>query len=152
MKTLSAALLLVAGLAFAVMGCKDKSEPTAPPSTAPPRAGDWKATTGFGEMVFTVNSTRTHINQIVFRWLQTGWTCGIVTYVGGSLTIRYGSGLPITDRQFSLFEGTLGPISENEKMTVTGTFNQAGNSASGTWSANMRGVICSGTWGPIGPM
>ncbi len=34
-------------------------------------------------------------------------------------------------------------------MTVSGTFTQTGDEASGTWSANVSGTTCSGSWGPI---
>jgi hypothetical protein len=36
----------------------------------------------------------------------------------------------------------------NEELTINGTFNQAGDLASGTWTAVFYGTTCSGSWGP----
>lgn len=114
---------------------------------AQPQSGDWKAQTDFGEFVFTVDSAGTHITKIIIT--LNNYTCGPITQSGG-LTISYGgSGVPITDNQFKIVDnentywGTI-------KTTINGTFTQAGDQASGTWSKDVFGTICSGNWGPIG--
>jgi hypothetical protein len=109
---------------------------------AQPRSGDWKVSTGFGEMVFTVDSAGTRINKITFTF--SNWKCGSVTHVGGSITIIKGGGVPISNRQFTLQAS----LSSNEQMTINGTFNETGDQASGTWSAVIYGTTCSGNWGP----
>ena len=114
---------------------------------AQPRSGDWKASTDFGEFVFTVDSAGTHITKIIFNLVD--YTCGPITQ-SGSVTISYGgSGVPITNNQFKIED------SENTywgtiKTTINGTFTQTGDQASGTWSKDVFGTLCSGSWGPIG--
>ncbi|HAQ21514.1 MAG TPA: hypothetical protein DCR40_20125 [Prolixibacteraceae bacterium] len=116
---------------------------------AQPQSGDWKATTAFGEFIFTVNSAGTHITKITFTLVN--YKCGPITQ-SGSMSISWsGSGVPITNNQFIIedTENTYwGPI----KTTINGTFTQTGDQASGTWSKNVFGTICSGSWGPIGSL
>ena len=117
---------------------------------AQPRSGDWKAPTGFGELEFTVNSAGTHINKLIFRF--SNWTCGPVTWGGGSVTTTWppGGGIPISNNQFTYETYFDIGSTKNQKMTVSGTFNQTGDLASGTWVAVNYGVTCSGSWGPVG--
>ncbi|HAL55750.1 MAG TPA: hypothetical protein DCP63_04545 [Bacteroidetes bacterium] len=120
---------------------------------AQPRSGDWKVSTAFGELVFTVDSAGALINKIIFRF--SNWTCGPITRGGGSVTTSWpsGRGIQISNRQFTYetyFD--ISPLTRNEKMTINGTFNQTGDVASGTWSAVNYGTTCSGAWGPVGPV
>ena len=108
---------------------------------AQPRSGDWIASTGFGEFTFTVDSNSTHINKLSLTFAS--FTCGNITR-SGTITTSASPGWPITDNQFNI-EQTDG----NTTTTINGTFTQTGDQASGTWSFNISGTICSGSWGPI---
>jgi hypothetical protein len=108
-----------------------------------PRSGKWRATTGFGVLEFNVNATGTLIDT-VFLWFA-NWTCGPVTMVSGGIKTYWpGSGLPITNREFQTSRGI--NIGTNQTMSISGTFNQTGDKASGTWSSNTYGTTCSGNW------
>lgn len=105
---------------------------------AQPRSGDWTASTDFGEFTFRVDSNRTHINKISFTFVS--FTCGNITQSGTNTSGR-SPGWPITNNEFNIecnYEWTI--------MTVGGTFTQTGDEASGTWSDNVEGTTCSGTW------
>jgi hypothetical protein len=107
-----------------------------------PRSGDWKVPTEFGEFVFTVNIDGTNIPKIVTTF--TNWTCGGVPK-GGTLTTYQDPPWPITDDQFTI-EISISPPPGNDVLTINGTFNQAGDEASGTWSAVVSGTTCPGSW------
>jgi len=113
---------------------------------AQPQSGDWKAQTDFGELVFTVNSDGTKINKLIID--VQNWSCGNVS---GSWTITVtftdpNAGWPITNDQFNIEVNT-----SSETWIITGTF-QSRYEASGTWSGDINGTICSGSWGPIPPV
>lgn len=101
-----------------------------------PRSGDWKVPTEFGEFVFTVDSYGTHITKLAITYSD--WMCGFVT-VSGTITI-WGN-WSISFNQF-----TIGYSDPNDEMTINGTFNQAGDEASGTWTHVLHGTTCSGDW------
>jgi hypothetical protein len=107
-----------------------------------PRSGDWRVTTDFGEFVFTVNPAGTQITKIIFTFVN--FTCGPIRTSGG-ITIT--SQWPITNNQFAITNSwSSQPL---VTMTINGTFTQAGDQASGTWSENVAGTICPGSWGPV---
>lgn len=114
---------------------------------AQPTSGDWKAPTEFGEFIFTVNTAGTYITRLEIT--HNNWTCGGVTQ-NGTVIKQSSPGWPISGNQFTI-ETNIDP-SGNITITINGTFNQAGNEASGTWSENVYGTICSGNWGPVGPV
>jgi hypothetical protein len=103
-----------------------------------PRSGDWTVPTEFGQFVFTVNLDGTHITKLVITY--SGWTCGSVTK-SGTISTQKDPPWPVSDNQF-----TIGYSYPNDEMTINGTFNQAGDEASGTWIAVMSGTNCSGDW------
>jgi len=111
---------------------------------AQPQSGDWTAQTDFGEFVFTVNPTGTHINKLVITFVS--FSCGGVTQSGTIITST-SPGWPISNNQFTI-ETSINPTG-SISMTITGTFSVTGDQASGTWSLNVSGTICSGSWGPI---
>jgi len=111
--------------------------------THTPTTGLWKASTDFGDLKFTVNSDGTAVTEV--SYVFSSWTCGSSTK-SGTIKITNASGWPITDRQFTI-ENDLNPDpSISEMMTITGTFDQSGNKASGTWEADLYDAVCSGTW------
>ncbi len=103
-----------------------------------PRSGDWKVPTEFGEFVFTVNVDGTNITKLVTTY--TDWQCGSVIK-SGTITTQTEPPWSISDDQF-----TIGYSYPNDTMTINGTFNQAGDEASGTWTAVMSGTTCPGEW------
>ncbi|MFC1682902.1 T9SS type A sorting domain-containing protein [Candidatus Zixiibacteriota bacterium] len=108
---------------------------------AQPTNGDWEVPTDFGEFVFTVNPAGTYIIKNTYNFSD--WTCGSVTF-SGTISIQSQPGWPITDYQFTI-QNYFDP-SRNEKMTINGAFSETEDVASGTWSADIYGTICSGTW------
>jgi hypothetical protein len=111
---------------------------------APPVAGEWNGSAGFGELSFTVDSTSTGITEITWNWLE--FTCGGVTK-NGSETSAYVTPLPIINAQFPTVTlsnfVTADPSSE---FSMSGTFDASGTYASGTYEAVVFGTTCSGTW------
>jgi hypothetical protein len=120
-------------------------------SQAQPTSGDWKATTTFGELAFTVNPTGTKITKLI-RDVR-NWACGPVS--GSWTTTSYytdpTAGWPITNSQFNIIlSGSMGSLAT--VWSVTGTFGSTGKEASGTWAFNISGTTCSGNWGPVSPV
>jgi hypothetical protein len=112
-----------------------------------PKSGDWKVIASFGEFTITVSAGGTSVTTIKYTF--TGFTCGGSTYSGG-MTSSQTPAWSITNNQFSIVTN-LNPFTTNEKLTINGTFSPAGDQMSGTWSANIKGTVCSGNWGPVGP-
>ncbi len=110
---------------------------------AQPQSGDWTCQTDFGELVFTVNPNGTHITKLIITF--SSFTCGGVTQ-SGTITISTSPGWPISNNQFNIEVDINYP---NISMTITGTFSGTGDQASGTWSVNAYGTICSGSWDAI---
>ncbi len=113
-----------------------------------PKAGDWKATAGFGEFTLTVSEGGASITKIAFMFMA--FNCGGVGItLSGGITVM--SSWSITNNQFTItknlntsFSGTPWPL------TIAGTFSASGDQVSGTWNANVAGSPCSGSWGPVG--
>ena len=103
-----------------------------------PRSGDWRVPTDFGEFVFTVNGDGTQITKLATTYED--WMCGGVIK-NGTIITQTDPPWSISDDQF-----TIGYSYPNDIMTINGTFNQAGDEASGTWSAVMYGTTCPGNW------
>ena len=111
------------------------------PTPAPSTSGEWTASAGFGEFIFTVNPDSTGITEITYRFSD--WTCGPVTFSGGIKTTPTHPWL-ITAGKFSI-DANLG-VYTTFLMTIHGEFDETGMHASGTWEADSSGTICSGTW------
>lgn len=111
-----------------------------------PKSGDWKVPTDFGEFVITVSDGGSSITKVKYTFAS--WKCGGVTLSGGMTSI---SSWSITNNQFTI-RTNLNSFSTDQTMTINGTFSPAGDQVSGTWSADMKGTICSGSWGPISPI
>jgi len=108
-----------------------------------PLLSEWNASTDFGDLKFTVNPDGTAVTEV--SYVFSSWTCGSATR-SGTIKVTNASGWPITDRQFTI-ENDLNPDpSISEMMTISGTFDQSGNKASGTWEADLDDAVCSGTW------
>jgi hypothetical protein len=104
-----------------------------------PESGNWRASPEFGDMVFAVGSQRATITDISFVFLS--WPCGGVTRDGGAETSNP-DGWPISRGRFTIetsYSGT------GLTMTVAGRFD-SDEAASGTWTADSYGTICSGEW------
>jgi len=99
----------------------------------PPTPGEWTASTGFGELMFTVNPDSTGIAD-VFDFVE--FECG-GSQTSGGLSVENPSLWSITDGQFTV-DASL-PLGE---VVIEGEFDETGTHASGTWEING----CSGTW------
>ena len=121
-------LVGLALIALLLSGCG----PSAPPET---RAGEWKATTDFGEFTFTVDPSGTTITSIEysFQSCSDAIISGSITFSG---TIDLGEGLSIENDKFTLEVGGVA------SMEFDGKFNRDGTRASGSWTAG----ACSGKW------
>lgn len=103
---------------------------------ASPIPGEWEGTADFGTIAFTVKDDGTAITKIKYDFEE--WRCGNVTRSGGatisgSWPIRNDE-IDITNQMYNL------------TMTISGTFDSAGNEASGAWVADSYGTVCRGTW------
>ena len=108
---------------------------------AQPRSGDWTVSTDFGEFVFTVDSTGTHITKLITTF--SSFSCGGVIQ-NGTITSAVSPGWPISNSQFTI-DKSVNP-SGTISLSIDGTFTEKGDGASGTWSINVSGTICSGSW------
>lgn len=101
---------------------------------APPTPGEWTASTDFGELGFTVNSSSTGITKVSFNFAE--FECGGAQMSGG-VSAENPSLWPITDGQF-----TIDASMAFGDVVIEGEFDETGTHASGTWEIN----VCSGTW------
>ena len=130
----SGLLARLALIALLLSGCG----PSAPPET---RAGDWKATTDFGEFTFTVDPGGTTITSIEysFQSCSSAIITGSVTF-SGTINLEVGAHrdapLPIENGKFTLEVGGV------TSMEFHGKFSRDGTRASGSWTAG----ACSGKW------
>ena len=128
---------------FTLSACKKDNEVEDEAPSSEIVTGSWEATTGFGKLEFEVNSAGTHLIEIEFDF--SNWTIGNSTF-NNSISYTVIPGWPITNRQFSVTKN-LNPFPPGDQiMEINGTFNAAGNSASGTWSADFDGNTDSGSW------
>ena len=127
-RTSSRMLVGLALIALLLSGCG----PSAPPET---RAGEWKATTDFGEFTFTVDPSGTTITSIEysFQSCSDAIISGSITFSG---TLDLEEGLPIENGKFTLEVGGVA------SMEFDGKFSRDGTRASGSWTAG----ACSGKW------
>jgi len=107
-----------------------------------PKSGEWNVTTDFGSFLFTVNTAGTYITEIAIT--HSNWSCGGVT-LSGTVSVSSDPGWPITNQQFSI-EKSLDPFGSNQELSITGTFSDDGEHASGSWSEIVYGTTCSGVW------
>jgi PKD repeat protein len=111
-----------ASVAVTVVAALDPIEP-----------GVWHGTTGAGfNFDFTVAAGGDQITQIQYFW--SGLSCDGVTMVSGSTTVSRAPGWSISGRQFT--------VDPDDEPTITGTFDDSGTAASGSW----QWLSCSGTW------
>lgn len=118
---------------------------------AQPTSGDWKASTEFGELGFTVNLDGTKVIKLI-RDVR-NWSCGPVSGSWTSTTYFTDpqAGWPISNGQFAItINGSMASLAT--VWTVNGTFSNTGKEASGTWGFSISGTICSGNWGLVGPV
>jgi len=109
-------------------GSSTTISPTAVPTAAPPttgsavpKPGQWVGSAEFGEFEFFVNPQSTGIPKLVFP--------------GVEVKTDDEAGYPIKDGQFKIYLSWI---------RLTGTFDQSGMSASGTWEYVKQAG--SGTW------
>jgi hypothetical protein len=105
--------------------------------------GKWIATAEFGGFDFVVDSDGPRITEIVYKFSD--WLCGGIRH-GGSMTVTYTPGRLLSDNQFEITLNMSTDPFEYEPLTISGSFDESGNSASGTWIAIIRGQTCSGEW------
>ena len=99
----------------------------------PIEPGVWHGTTGAGfTFDFTIAAGADQITQIQYFW--SGLSCEGVTLVSGSTTVSRTPGWSISGRQFT--------VDPDDEPTITGTFDDTGTAASGSW----QWLSCSGTW------
>ena len=131
---------------FTLNACKKKDEVDNEPTSGEIVSGEWSANTGFGKLEFEVNSASTHVTEIELDF--NNWTIGISTF-NNSITYSSTPGWAITNRQFS-FTKNINPFPPgSQEIVINGTFSVAGNTASGTWSANFDGLTDSGNWSGV---
>ena len=105
-----------------------------------PLFGKWTASTDFGILEFTVNTTGTGITKITYGF--SNFSCGGIP-ISGIISNEQTPPWPIDNRQFTI-ESTLDPgVSE---ITIRGTFDTGGKHASGEWEVVVPGKNCAGTW------
>jgi hypothetical protein len=114
-----------------------------------PKSGDWKVVTDFGQFIITVSAGGSSITKIAYTFVS--FKCGGVgTTISGGMTVT--SSWSITNNKFTITTDlNSNPFGTPWPHTINGTFSATGEQASGTWSASVAGVACSGSWGPVGP-
>jgi len=111
---------------------------------AQPRAGDWKATTRFGQFVFTVAQNRTEITKLATTF--SNYAFGGITQNGTVISMP-SPGWQIANNQFTI-NNNISPTG-SVRITINGTFVPAGDQASGTWSMLVNGQTDSDAWGSV---
>ena len=110
-----------------------------------PASGEWEGSAGFGKIEFSVTSGGTGISEIALIW--SNFSCGVVTYTSGSQKISFITPMPISNYQASIYIDLTPPFStESRSITIDGSFDNTGSSASGTYEADIEGTICAGAW------
>lgn len=105
----------------------------------PQVAGQWTATAnGLGTFTFTVSSNRATITEVVFHIPDI--TCGPVNAEIENADIH--SSWPVRNGQFTL-DAVPNPLLD---AIISGSFDQTGRHASGTWKFVAFGTSCPGTW------
>jgi hypothetical protein len=131
-------IFLVLALFFFIASCKSPNGPddngNGSNQVYPPKAGDWTASTTFGTLEFNVNAASTHVTKITL--IFNGWKGR-----SGSVSTSKDPGWSISNRYFKAETNILG-----DQWTIEGTFENSGNSASGTWKAVIGGQTESGSW------
>jgi hypothetical protein len=107
------------------------------------QSGEWTAVSGFGGFDFIVDEAGTHITEIAY--LFTSLQCGGVV-MSGTITVGSSPGWGISDGQFEIQTDLDPDPFEDRPMTVQGSFDASGGSASGDWSLTVGVTTCSGTW------
>lgn len=140
--TFLAMSVLLIVMTVACAGVEEETSPSVPatppttPAPAPPKSGDWTTSTGFGELVFTVNLDSTGIAKISYHFTE--FNCDGAE-VSGGVAVENPSLWPITDGQF-----TADTYVRPWNIIIEGRFDETGTHASGTWE--ITGTTCSGTW------
>ena len=111
--------------------------PAVEEETAPPKSGEWPASTKFGELEFTVSADSTGIAKISFDFVE--FKCG-GSEVSGGVSIENANLWPITDNQFAISTSAF----QVWDMVIRGEFDKSGTRAFGTWE--IEDTTCSGTW------
>lgn len=163
--------LMVAFLLAVLAGCSSGGAAT-PAGTATPvpptptaTAGTPQVSTltaqasGLGGFVFTLNSARTGISTTAITFNL--FACGGITGVNGEIDVTNQNSWPITAGEFTYVISFSAPdpgvsitikqgftfSSQNganlDRILITGRFDGAGTTASGTWEVNSA---CPGTW------
>ena len=105
--------------------------------------GAWVATSDFGTFEFIVDEAADYITKFSLDFAD--WSCGISTFNGG-YSVSRDPGWVITDGSFE-FETDLNPdFFEDDPMVISGSFEQNGIEADGTWEATVQSTNCSGSW------
>ena len=128
------------------------SPPEAPTTTAPPKPGEWTASTGTSEFTFTFNvsSDSTSIEEFHYELaVSAGVLKGLVVprlpIIGGQFTFDTETWAP--------WRPWTGPGLETAwDMVIQGEFDETGRHASGTWEISADGTTCqAGTWEASAP-
>jgi hypothetical protein len=113
------------------------------------QTGVWTAATGTAAFAFdfTVGSDAESITglEITCSSFQCG-NSGVI--ISGTISTTYtGSGLAINNRAFTITQDmNYDPMGSDWPVTISGTFANSGDEASGTWEGSIAGGTCSGTW------
>ncbi|MEE9249316.1 MAG: hypothetical protein V3U79_11575 [Dehalococcoidia bacterium] len=137
-------MLETLGLGEFEEGDVEELVPTPVPVTVRTIAGEWTASTEFGQFAFTVAPDGASISEFDFDFSE--YACGSVTVSGGvNVSVQDPSLWPVTNGQFDReFEMRIPPL---EMLIIRGEFDEAAMLASGTWEVFVTGsVSCAGTW------
>ena len=140
------------GTAPAPAPTAEEPEAEAPATPELPKPGEWAASTGSSEFVFTftVNPNSTGITEIYYRLAE--FECRGVSSSAES-TVECIQIIPITGGQFTIESLNVArPFGERWDLTVQGRFDETGRHASGTWEISAEGTTCQkGTWEASAP-
>jgi hypothetical protein len=125
-------------------GGDDDGDGTGPEAPQAIQSGTWSATAEFGTFTFTVASGGAAIEELSFTFAS--WKCGSASAMtSGTVTQSRSPGWSIGNRAVSI-SVDFDPFGNSQTINLTGTFQDNGTSASGSWSAAWNGGNCSGSW------
>lgn len=125
-------------------GGDDDGDGTGPEAPKAIQSGTWNATAEFGTFTFVVASGGSAIEELSITFAS--WRCGSASATtSGTVTQSRTPGWSINSRAVSI-EVDFDPFGSSQTINLTGTFQDNGSSASGSWSAAWNGGTCSGSW------
>lgn len=110
-----------------------------------PKPGTWIGEAGFGSLKLELDSSGKKIEKIKYTFED--FSCdGVIRNGSIKVSNQYGWKISNAGSSNSFTVNTSFPQDPDFEMSISGSFEQNGNEAAGTWEALSRGQKCTGSW------